>query len=338
MTEELTTYEAPSGDGIAPSQARRTEQHMARAVQPQNLDGVIRLAKIFYESGYFSDIQNVSQAIAKMVAGAELGLKPMEAMRSIHAFDGQTTLHYTQILSLIRKHRRYDYEDIESTSTRAEIAFWRYAREEWREAGRQVWTKEDARRAGLTGKRNWKNYPRAMLLGRAATEGQRKFCPDVGGGPLYVPEELGAATDADGRAIPDRPTSKNAPQRQQTGAQAPPEPPTAKQKELVQQLLESSVWTEKEHQNILGRLERYGKARVSEMIDGMRSTMDERKAAQEAAQEPDPEEAEPEEKTGADAGDEAPKEEPEPDEESEGECPHAEELFTAHEPGNQDPA
>lgn len=206
-TEDVSVEEVP-GDGAmvetpdeGGSPTKRRRSPIQQAAQPRSLQEIREIANILYDSGFFSDIRNASQATAKILAGAELGLDPMESMRSVHAFDGKTSLHYSQILSLIRRSEKYDYEILESTEQKASIKFFRHARGEWREEGTQEWTIEDAKQAGLAGKKNWSNYPRAMLLGRAATEGQRKYCPDVGGGPLYVPEELGAEVDEDGRAV-----------------------------------------------------------------------------------------------------------------------------------------
>lgn len=54
---------------------------------------------------------------------------------------------------------------------------------------RITWTMEQAKHAGLTGKDNWKKYPRAMLRARCVSEGCRTVCPSSTSG-LYVPEEV----------------------------------------------------------------------------------------------------------------------------------------------------
>jgi hypothetical protein len=53
---------------------------------------------------------------------------------------------------------------------------------------RMVWTIDMARKANLTGKDNWKNYPRAMLRARCIAEGVRAVYPGAIGG-LLVSEE-----------------------------------------------------------------------------------------------------------------------------------------------------
>ena len=53
---------------------------------------------------------------------------------------------------------------------------------------RVEWTFEQAKRAGLTGKDNWKNYPQAMLRARCIAEGVRAVFPGAIGGMLTVEE------------------------------------------------------------------------------------------------------------------------------------------------------
>lgn len=53
---------------------------------------------------------------------------------------------------------------------------------------RMEWTIAQAKIAGLTGKDNWKNYPRAMLRARCIAEGVRAVYPAAIGGMLVAEE------------------------------------------------------------------------------------------------------------------------------------------------------
>lgn len=71
---------------------------------------------------------------------------------------------------------------------------------------RMDWTIEQARRIGLAGKDNWKNYPRAMLRARLIAEGVRAVYPAALGGMLVAEEAadtpMFTAADAqDGQTI-----------------------------------------------------------------------------------------------------------------------------------------
>lgn len=62
------------------------------------------------------------------------------------------------------------------------------------------WTIEQAKKANLTGKDNWKNYPRAMLRARVIAEGVRAVYPAAIGG-MMISEE---AADVPAKDIQDK--------------------------------------------------------------------------------------------------------------------------------------
>lgn len=53
---------------------------------------------------------------------------------------------------------------------------------------RMTWTIDQAKKAGLVGKDNWKNYPRAMLRARVIAEGVRAVFPAAIGGMMVAEE------------------------------------------------------------------------------------------------------------------------------------------------------
>jgi hypothetical protein len=53
---------------------------------------------------------------------------------------------------------------------------------------RMTWTFDQAQKIGLTGKDNWKNYPRAMLRARCIAEGVRAVYPAALGGMMVAEE------------------------------------------------------------------------------------------------------------------------------------------------------
>ena len=59
----------------------------------------------------------------------------------------------------------------------------------------------------MTDSATWKNFPRNMLYARAISNGAKWHCPDVFGGPVYTPDELGATIDGEtGEMIDVSPT------------------------------------------------------------------------------------------------------------------------------------
>jgi hypothetical protein len=85
------------------------------------------------------------------------------------------------------------------------------------------WTFEQAKKAGLTGKDNWKNYPRAMLRARCIAEGIRAVYPAALGGMMVSeeaqdlphhdapPKQIDPATGEIQQAQPSRPALESYP-------------------------------------------------------------------------------------------------------------------------------
>lgn len=124
--------------------------------------------------------------LACILAGHEAGLSPMTSLRQIYVVDGRPAMAAELMRALVLR-AGHELWTEESTSTRAIVCGSRSgsARE-----SRVAWTEDDARRAGLLGKDNWKKYPRAMLLARATTELCRMIFPDVLAGISHSIEEI----------------------------------------------------------------------------------------------------------------------------------------------------
>jgi hypothetical protein len=127
------------------------------------------------------------EVLAVMLHGAELGLAPITALRSIHVIKGQPTASAQLMRALIqRAGHMLSWREV--TDERVVL----YARR--RDTGSEAtvtWTAADAKRAGLWGKGNWSTYPRAMLAARATSEIARLLFADVLHGLAYTPEEVG---------------------------------------------------------------------------------------------------------------------------------------------------
>ena len=158
----------------------------------RNMDDAVRAGKVLAESQYFKDVKNVAQAIAKIMAGVELGIPPMAAMTGVHIIDGKAALGSNLIASQIQRSGRFKYRIKEQNAKVCKIEFFELEGEKWESLGVSEFTFEMGKRAGLTDRgQNWKKYPEAMLFARALTQGARLFTPAVFGAPIYTPEELG---------------------------------------------------------------------------------------------------------------------------------------------------
>jgi len=156
----------------------------------QSLNDMERVAKACAASGYYKDARDLSQALVKMLAGREMGVGPIQALAQIHIVEGKPAAGASLIAANVKRSGRYDYRVKVRTNEECVLEWF----EQGKSVGESSFTLDDARRAGLAGKNNWKSYPRAMLFARALTEGVRVYCPDAAGGVIYTPEELGAAS------------------------------------------------------------------------------------------------------------------------------------------------
>jgi hypothetical protein len=149
------------------------------------------LGQAMAQSGFFADSRQEAQAVVKIVAGVELGIGPVAAMRGIRIVEGRVEYAAGLVASLIKR-AGYRYKIVESSETRCEIEFFERpdSDAEWESLGSADFTIDEAKRAGLVKSRSaWESYPSDMLFNRALTRGARRYCPDVFQGAAYAEGE-----------------------------------------------------------------------------------------------------------------------------------------------------
>ena len=161
----------------------------------QNFDDLQRAAIALQASGYFQDVKSKAQAIAKVMAGQELGIPPFASMSGIHIIQNKPVLGANVIATLVKNDPRYDYRIVQADD-KACILEWF---EDGTSVGKAGFTIQEAQAAGLTIKDNWKNYTSDMLFARAISRGARRFAPGIfGGAPVYTPDEMNVEVDEEG--------------------------------------------------------------------------------------------------------------------------------------------
>jgi hypothetical protein len=152
-----------------------------------NTTDIMNISKAFYESGMFTDIKSVAQAMVKISAGQEIGIPPFASMTGIHIIQGKPTIGAGLIASRLKGSGKYDYRVVEASEKVCSIDFFQGATK----IGNSTFTIEDARKA-LT--KNIDKFPKNMLFARAISNGVKWYCPDIFSGPVYVPEEMQVIT------------------------------------------------------------------------------------------------------------------------------------------------
>lgn len=126
------------------------------------------------------------EATAAILAGIEVGLNPMAALRSFDIIQGTAAPRAITLRAVVQS-AGHELVLVESTATRCKMRGKRRGSSEWQEV---VWTIDRAQRLGLTSKKNWQNQPEAMLLARATGECARLIASDAILGIGYAVEEL----------------------------------------------------------------------------------------------------------------------------------------------------
>jgi hypothetical protein len=152
-----------------------------------NTTDIMNISKAFYESGMFTDIKSVAQAMVKISAGQEIGIPPFAAMTGIHIIQGKPTIGAGLIASRLKGSGKYDYRVVEASEKVCSIDFYQGNTK----IGNSTFTIEDAKKA-LT--KNIDKFPKNMLFARAISNGVKWYCPDIFSGPVYVPEEMQVVT------------------------------------------------------------------------------------------------------------------------------------------------
>lgn len=182
---------------LAPLAKTAPSYDTAQAFEPRNISEALQLAKLLVESKLLPrGVATPQAAFAIIATGRELGMTAMQSLRSIHVIEGKPTLSADLIAALCKS--RCDvcsyFMLVESTTTSATYETQRVGDPK---PTTMSFTMEDATRAGLQGKDNWRKYPAAMLRARCITALARAVYPDLAMGiydedelsPIEVPED-----------------------------------------------------------------------------------------------------------------------------------------------------
>jgi hypothetical protein len=153
---------------------------MSNLVPVQDIE---KMALAVAKSGLFG-VKTSEQAMALMLIAQAEGMHPAIAARDYHVIQGRPALKADAMMARFQasggKVEWTTYTDQEVTGVFSHPA------------GGSVsitWSFAMASKIGLTGKDNWKNYPRAMLRARVISEGIRTVYPGCVVG-TYTPEEV----------------------------------------------------------------------------------------------------------------------------------------------------
>lgn len=187
MSDEKT--EAPPAPGTVAAALVKAEGAQVAladsgAVQLRTLDEAIRFCKWAVESCLLpKGIDTAAKAFVIIQKGAELGFSAMASMEFIYPVNGRPRLAPVGALAKVKASGLLaDYDERvegEGEELRATVTSLRKGSQ------RPVvttFTWADAKKAGLVGKDNWKNWPKRLVLARARGFNLQDNFPDLLGG------------------------------------------------------------------------------------------------------------------------------------------------------------
>lgn len=123
------------------------------------------------------NIKTKEQALAVMIAGWELGLRPMTALRHVYVVNGKTEIETRAMVGIIKARRpdiQFSWPEYTQDAVTCEIA------RPGQPLTRVRYSRQDAEASGQLAKGGvWKSYTRDMLYAAATKRACRLACPDL---------------------------------------------------------------------------------------------------------------------------------------------------------------
>lgn len=131
-----------------------------------------------------------AEGFARIVAGAQMGMKPIQAINGIAMINGHPTLHSDSIPCIVMASglvsgMKYVFR---GEGDEMECTFY-VKRKDVEEYQEWTYSMSDAKQAGLLNNTTWKLHPKKMLFNRARSWCLRNTFPDVIGN-IYTKEEI----------------------------------------------------------------------------------------------------------------------------------------------------
>lgn len=160
---------------------------MSEAIVRSELGAMVKVADALGDAGPMlpKHITSKGAALAVIMAGDELGIPPMAALRGLFLVNGKVGMDYSLMVGLLRR-AGYKVQWVAKGPERCELLLTHPDGTTHTE----VWDVERAKKAKLWGNSGpWSTYPEAMLSARCVSSAARAFAGDVLAG-CYSMEEV----------------------------------------------------------------------------------------------------------------------------------------------------
>lgn len=186
----MTELAVPETNAIAVSQQQAPQQittKSALVIWAEEARVVANIAQSIAKTPFAGQLRGKPEEVtAVILAGNELGFKPMAALKAFDIIQGTPALRAHAMRGLVQS-KGHKIQLVESDDQHCVMRGRRSDDEDWQEV---TWTIPRAALMGLVGKNEWKKQPQTMLVARATGELCRLIASDVLHGTPYTSEEL----------------------------------------------------------------------------------------------------------------------------------------------------
>lgn len=159
----------------------------ATAFEPGDVREALALAQVLSKSNLVPKALATPEAVFYVIAaGRELGFSVVQSLRSLHIIDGKIVMSADLMQSQVLRSGLAEYFSLVESSDK--VATYETKRRGAPSSTRMSFSIDQAARAGLVNKPNWKSHPEAMLRARCASALARAVYPDAVQG-MYDPDE-----------------------------------------------------------------------------------------------------------------------------------------------------
>lgn len=168
---------------------------VVKPLTPDTWGMLSSVAKAAYESRKFGVTEG--EAAIKLLFCFENGLPLSAANTGLYVVNGRIEAMGNIIAGKLRSHGSYDYKIKELNTKGCTIQILRKIGEDWTTEGEASFTEEDAKRAGLNTKDNYKNWSEDMYFNRAISRAYKRYAPDIFTTPVYTIGEISGKNETD---------------------------------------------------------------------------------------------------------------------------------------------
>jgi len=188
-------------------------------LRPSNMEECYRLAGAIFQSGMGPKGINQQAIMITMMAGMELGIGPITALRGVAVINNRVTIYGDLMTSLVRQ-RGHKIRSWYAPDSGPDItAHAELIRGDTGEKTLRSFSIQDAKQAKLIGKSGpWTEYPKRMLMWRAVSWACRDGASDALLGMMAYEEaiDIPATPAIEGRATPSPASVSNEVNAQRT--------------------------------------------------------------------------------------------------------------------------